>query len=146
MKQYLDASPRVRQWFFFIAVVWLGLVLLTVRFNTYFPLSGNAQEQLAQIDARATYALVALVLFYLGLSVQAVLLAAKAVRTKQWPPAGVAVPFRTQIHEIRRPLKVWFWVSVLVCAYGTHIALAGVQAVATHSMLQEALRLVAPKP
>ena len=144
MQRYVEASPRARQWFFLAAIVWLGLVLLTSRFGTYFPLSGSPSEKLAQLDQRSWYALGAFVVFYAALSVLAVFLAAKAVRTKQWPPAGLTVPFRTRVYEIQSPFKVWFWVLVLLCVYCTHIALAGKQAMATHAMLQEALELVSP--
>ena len=33
MKRYVEASPRARQWFFLVAVLWAGFALLTYRFN-----------------------------------------------------------------------------------------------------------------
>ena len=92
MKRYVEASPRARQWLFLVAVVWAGLVLFASRFSTYFPLPTGAQELLAEIDARALYGLVALSLFYLALPAMAVFVAIRVVRTRQWPPAGMANP------------------------------------------------------
>ena len=146
MKRYVEASPKAREWFFFGAVLWAGLALFTSRFNTIFPLSGRVDELLTQIDERALYALVALTVFYLALSAVAILLALKAVRTRQWPPAGVAVPFRTSVKEIRKPFKVWLLLAVLLVVYAGHIAIAAYSAAATHSMVQETLRLVGPRP
>src|ERR1022692_4721965 len=103
MKRYVEASPKARQWFFLIAIVLGGLVLFMYVFDTYFPPVGSVLEQLAQMDARATYKLIAFIPIYLVFSVVAFVLAARSVRTRQWPPAGIAVPFRTQIREIRKP-------------------------------------------
>ena len=86
-----------------------------------------------------------LVAFYLFLSAAAIVLAVKAIRTKQWPPAGLPVPFRTRIHEIRRPFKVWLLVAALVGVYLTHIALTGYTVAAIHSIVQESVPLVNPK-
>ena len=145
MKQYIEASPRARQWLFLIAVLWLGLVLFASEFNTYFPLSHRTEELLNQIDARAWYALIGLCLFYLALSVVAVILAIGAVRTRQWPPAGVAVPFRMPVQAIRKPFKVWLLLGALLVAYAAHIVVAAYSAAATHSLTQETRRLLEPK-
>jgi hypothetical protein len=85
-------------------------------------------------------------LFYLVLSVVAVILATKAVRTRQWPPAGMAVPFRTPVQEIRKPFKVWLLLAILLVAYAAHIVIAAYSAAATHSMVQETRRLLEPRP
>ena len=146
MKRYVEASPKARQWFFLVAVVWAGLALVASRLNTYFPLSGHVEELLVQIDARALYALVALSLFYLTLSVVAIFLATRTVRTRQWPPAGLEVPFRTPVTEIRTPFKVWLLLGLVLAAYAGHVAIAAYWAAATHSQVQEVQRLVGPKP
>jgi hypothetical protein len=146
MKRYVEASPRARQWLFLVAVVWAGLVLFASRFSTYFPLPTGAQELLAQIDARALYGLVALSLFYLALSAMAIFVAIRVVRTRQWPPAGMAVPFRTPVREIRKPAAVWLSLAILLLVYAAQIVMAAYTTTATHSMVQEALRLVGPKP
>jgi hypothetical protein len=144
MTRYVEASPRARQWFLLAAIVWLGLALLASRFGVYFPLSGTQSEQLVELDRRTWWAFGGFTVLYLFLSALALFLAAKAVRTKQWPPAGVALPFRARVHEIQSPRKVWLLAIVLICLYFGHIAIAGRQALDSHAMLQEALRLVAP--
>ena len=146
MKRYVEASTRARQWYFLAAVVWAGLALLVSRFNSYCPLPSDARELLTAVDARATYRLVTVSVFYLLFSGVAILLAIKAVSTKQWPPAGMPVPFRTQVREIHRPLKVWFALAVLLVIYASHIAVTAYAVATTHSMVQETLRLVGPKP
>jgi hypothetical protein len=146
MRRYVEASPRARQWFFLIAVVWAGLGFIASRLNTYLPLSGHVEELLIQIDARALCALVVLSLFYVALSVVAIVLAARTVRTGQWPPVGLKVPFRTPVTEIRKPYKVWLLLGLLLAVYAGHVALAACTAAATHSQVQEVQRLVGPKP
>ena len=147
MKRYVEASPRARQWFFLVAVVWAAFALFASRLTSHLPLPGSSvQDLLAQIEARTLYSLVALSLFYVLLSIVAIVLAIKTVRTGQWPPAGMAVPFRTPVREVHKPYKVWVFLALLLAAYVTHIAIAAYAAAATHSVLQETSRLVGPKP
>ena len=146
MKRYIEASPRARQWYFLAAIVWAGLALFVSRINTYFPLPSDARELLTAVDARATYRLVTVSLFYLLFSAAAIFLALKAVRTKQWPPAGMAVPFRTQLREIHRPHRVWLVLAVLLLIYASHIVVTAYAVATTRSMVQQTLRLIGPKP
>jgi hypothetical protein len=133
-------------WFFLAAFILVGYILFIATFDTYRPPVGSVLERLVQVDARATYRLTGFVLFYLGLSVWVFVLATKAVRTRQWPPAGVAVPFRTEIREIRKPFKVWAYVAILVCIYGTAVASMVYERIAMHAMVQAALRAYGPTP
>ncbi len=117
MKRYIEGSYKARLVFFLAFLLWAGLVLFLQRFDTWFPISGTLQEQLVQSSDRALLAAIVSTVFYLALSGLVVFEAIWTVRTRQYPPLGHLVPFRTPIREIKYPILVWVWpVPFLRCA------------------------------
>ena len=114
MKRYIEASSKAKKVFFSVAVIWAGLALLLVGLNEWFPVSGTLQEQSVQISNRALILVVVKVVSYLAMSILVVLYAFWTVRSRQWPPLGHSMPFRTQVREIKQPVLVWVLAGFLL--------------------------------
>jgi hypothetical protein len=121
MKRYVEASPRAKKVFFIVAFIWAGVALFLAGYDVWFPLSDVPQEQLVQISNRALVAVVVSVVFYLALSILVVLYTVWTVRSRQWPPHGCSMPFRTKVHEIKQPVLVWVLAGILLFGYMAHI-------------------------
>lgn len=117
MKRYIEASPKAKKVFFSVAVIWAGVALLLVVLNDWFSISGTPQEQSVQISNRALGLVVIKVVSYLALSTLVVLYACWTVRSRQWPPLGHPMPFRTQVREIKQPVWVWVLAGFLLLGY-----------------------------
>ena len=50
MERYIEGSYKARLVFFFVALLWAGLVLFLQRFDTWFPISGTPQEQRSRVQ------------------------------------------------------------------------------------------------
>jgi hypothetical protein len=124
MKQYVEASPRAKLVFYVAAIFLGGIGIFLFRFNAWFPVHGSPEEQLRQMADRAMYVMVALVVSYVALSGLVLILAIRTVRTRQWPPVGLPMPFRMAVTEIKRPFAVWALAAVLFVLYTTHAALS----------------------
>ena len=124
MNQYVEASPRAKIVFYVAAIVLGGIGIFLFRFNAWFPVQGSPEEQLRQMADRAMYVMIALVVMYGLLACLVLILAIGTVRTRQWPPAGLPMPFRMAVTEIKRPFVVWAPVAVLLVLYVTHAALS----------------------
>ena len=144
MKRYIEASPKARQWFFLALAIWAFVAVLWLNFEAYFPLPSDVRDRLAEHQARSLYRFIAIALLYGALSVAACMAIAKAVRTKQWPPAGSPVPFRTRVHEIRNPRKVWLLGALVIAMHLGLVAALGYLVTKERSATQELLRLIAP--
>ena len=121
MKHYVEASPRAKKVFFIVAFIWAGVALFLAGYDVWFPISDVPQEQLVQISHRALVAVIVSVVFYLALSILVVLYAVWTVRSRQWPPHGCSMPFRTKVHEIKQPVLVWVLAGILLFGYMAHI-------------------------
>ena len=144
MKRYIEASPKTRQWFFLALAIWAFVTALWLNFDAYFPLPSDVGDRLAAHHARTLYWFIAFALLYGALSVAAGIAIAKAVRTKQWPPAGSPVPFRTRVHDIRNPRKVWLLGTLVIAMHLGFIAAFAYVVATERSAAQELLRLIAP--
>ena len=142
MERYIEGSYKARLVFFFVALLWAGLVLFLQRFDTWFPISGTPQEQLVQSSDRALLAAIIVTVFYLTLSGIVVFETIWTVRTRQWPPHGM--PFRTPIKEIKNPIMVWMFASSILAMYLGHIAIQVYAWYLTNELTQEAIRLLEP--
>jgi hypothetical protein len=124
MSQYVEASPRAKLVFYLAAIALGGIGIFLFRFNAWFPVHGSPEEQLRQMADRAMYVMIALVVMYGALACLVLILAIGTVRTRQWPPAGLPMPFRMAVTEIKRPFAVWAPVAVVLVLYVTHAALS----------------------
>jgi hypothetical protein len=124
MKRYIEASSKAKKVFFSVAVVWAGVALLLVGLNEWFPVSGTLQEQSVQISNRALVIVVVEVVSYLAVSILIVLYAFWTVRSRQWPPLGHSMPFRTQVREIKQPVLVWVLVGLVLLGYMAKLGVA----------------------
>lgn len=106
-----------------MVLLWASLVLFLQRFDTWFPISGTPQEKLVQSSDRALLAAIVVAVVYLTLSGIVVFEAIWMVRTRQWPPHGHLMPFRTPIKEIKNPIMVWVCAGSILTMCMGHIAL-----------------------
>ena len=101
--RFVESSPRVRNWFWFVVLIWISSVVFLDEFDKLFPISGTVQEQIETLVNRSKYALILQIAIYAVLSILVLILTLKVVRTRQWPPARMQVPFRMRVQEIHRP-------------------------------------------
>jgi hypothetical protein len=143
MKRYIEASYKARLVFFLLVLLWAGLVLLQKllqkHFDEWFPLTGTPVEQLIQSSDRQLLAVIVLVVFYLTLSGIVVFEAIWTVRSRQWPPHGHPVPFRTPVKEIKNPIMVWLFAGSILTMYMGHIALYVYSWSLTNKLIQETI-------
>ena len=122
-KRYVEASPKARLFFLVAILSWLALLLFLDRFNVWFPVHGTPTEKLVKTLDRGLVVLIVSVSFWLMLSTIMVFEAIWTVRSRQWPPHGHPMPFRTPVKEIKHPLTVWLFAGSIVAMYMTHIVI-----------------------
>jgi len=144
MKRYIEGSYKARLVFFFLVLLWAGLVLFLQRFNEWFPLTGTPVEQWIQSSDRYLFGAIVLVVFYLTLSGIVVFEAIWTVRSRQWPPHGHPVPFRTQVKGIKHPTMVWLFAGSIIAMYMGHIAIQVYTWSLSNKLDQEIIRLLEP--
>src|SRR4029079_2888567 len=104
MKRYVEASPKARLVFLVFILFWLSLALLLDRFDAWFPLAGTPAERLHKISDRTLVALILSVVLYLIMVCLVVFEGIWTVLSRQWPPKGHPMPFRTPVKEINNPI------------------------------------------
>jgi hypothetical protein len=148
MKRYIEPSYKARLVFFFLVLLWAGLVLLQTllqkHFDEWFPLAGTPVEQVIQSSDRHLLAVIVFVVFYLTLSGIVVFVAIWTVRSRQWPPHGHPMPFRTPVKEIKNPIMVWLFAGFILIIYISHIALSVYAWSLNNKLLPEIIRLLEP--
>ena len=108
MKRYIEPTPKARQLFFLTLVMLGGYALLVSRIDMLLPpISSDAKIALDQAINRLFIGAVLSTLFFSGFVFAAIHTTRRAVKSGQWPPVGMPVPFRTQVTEIVRPWKAW---------------------------------------
>ena len=113
MKRYVEPSPRTRQLFFLALVLLTALAVVVDRFDRILPpLSLNPAVALEQGANRLLLASAFSSVFYAVLAILVVRMTRRAVRSGQWPPVGMSMPFRTAIREIRHPRVEWLLMSL----------------------------------
>jgi hypothetical protein len=113
MDHYVEGSTRAKIWYLSAcAAVVLALVLV----NIYFPYPKSI-DSVSSIEATAQRHLVIALLFTIFLvpyTIRFVNLARLSVRQGQWPPSGIAMPFRTRVLSIARPAKVYILTTIVI--------------------------------
>ena len=142
--RFVESSPRARRWFWFVVLIWISLVVFLVEFDTLFPVSGTVQDQIATLVNRSRFALLSRIAFYVTFSIIILILAMKVVRTGQWPPAGMQVPFRTRVQEIHRPIKVWIYTISILILHSISVGLSIYTWQLRNQFFEENIRLLAP--
>lgn len=142
MKRYIEGSYNARLVLFFLVLLWAGLVLFLQRFDDWFPLTGTPVEQVIQSSDRSRAGVIVQVVFYLTLSSIVVFEAIWTVRSRQWPPHGHPVPFRTQVKEITHPIKVWLLAGFILIMHMSLIALSVYSWSLSNEFDQEIIRVL----
>lgn len=121
-KSYVEASPKARQLFFLYLIVWGAIVVAWEKYGGIPPHEGSGQELIVQIEELNFISLMITIVFYTILSAMILWIAVRTSRSGQWPPEGMAMPFRTRIKDVS-PAKVWIYTISILCMYGGHIFL-----------------------
>ena len=142
MKRYVEASPKARLVFLVFILFWLSLALLLDRFDAWFPLAGTPAERLHKISDRTLVALILSVVLYLIMSGLVVFEGIWTVRSRQWPPKGHPMPFRTPVKEINNPIKVWLFAGFILAMYSSNIAMNVFSWSRSNTVIQETISLL----
>lgn len=141
-KRYVEASPKARLVFLVLILFWLSLALFLDRFGAWFPLDGTPTERLLKVSDRALIALIVSVIFYLTLSGIVMFESIWTVRSRQWPPEGHPMPFRTRVKEIKHPTMVWLFAGSIIAIYFAHIGMNAYSWSRSNRAIQETISLL----
>ena len=122
MKRYVEPTEKARQLFFLALLMISGLALLADRLDELLPISSDTSVALDQVLERSLLGAVLSSVFYGALAGIAIHLTRRAVVSKQWPPVGMSVPFRTAVREVRRPWTAWTCLGLVLLAFALQIA------------------------
>ena len=92
------------------------MVLALVLVNIYVPYPKSI-DSVSSIEATAQRHLVIALLFTVFLvpyTIRFVNLARLSVRQGQWPPSGIAMPFRTRVVSVARPAKIYILTTIAI--------------------------------
>lgn len=147
MTTYVDPNPRTRR-FFFIALAVLGaLALVAARIEDLLPpLSNDPIQALDETTNRLLVATILNTLVNIVFSVIAVHLTRRAVQSRQWPPKGMNVPFRTRVTAIERPTVAWAFLAVVLCLFVFQSSLRVSIYIMARSGIEETKRLLEVSP
>jgi hypothetical protein len=114
---YVEADPQAR-WLFLAAVVLaVGVAAALAFFALRAPApAADPALELPALAQRALWSALLATAFGLAAAIVSVRIAAQAVRTRQWPPAGMLVPFRTRVQPLQRPAVAWSVAAAIVLA------------------------------
>lgn len=120
MITYIEPNLGTRR-VFFLAVVLFGVLAFAMSQleDLLPPLSSDPLQALDQSTDRLLIATILNTFTHIVISVVAVYLTQRAVQSRQWPPKGMNVPFRTRVTEIKRPMVAW---SLLVMVLSIFVA------------------------
>jgi hypothetical protein len=141
---YIEPSNNARRWFWIFALIWVCAAAFLTHFDDLFPVTGTALDQIEGLLKRSFCAAVFTTIFYLTIGGTIIFLAVRTVRTKQWPPRGMAVPFRARATEIRRPVIVWLYAAVMLLLIALQIGISFKKWQAQKHIYKEALQLIRP--
>lgn len=109
---------------FFLSLLFVaGIALIADRTDELLPpVSSSEAVALDQVLERSLLGAMLASVFWSCLGCVAIYLTHRAVKSRQWPPAGFSVPFRTEIVEIRRPWVAWVLLGVLLATCAVQVA------------------------
>jgi formate hydrogenlyase subunit 3/multisubunit Na+/H+ antiporter MnhD subunit len=124
MTEYIEPSSKARQLFFLAVILLGGFALLSSRIDGFLPpLSNDPLVALEQFRQRLIVTTVVLTIFYVALLVSVFRYTRRAVQSGQYPPKGMAVPFRSKVKEIKKPWAAWIFFVLMLCTSIFHIAM-----------------------
>ena len=110
MDRYVESSLKARRLFYLAIVIFCGLVFLVMYIDEILPpFSSDITMALEQADERSFLASVLSTIFYISFSIVVFHYTRRAIQSKQWPPVGMAVPFRLKVKEINNPNIAWLY-------------------------------------
>lgn len=110
MEKYVEPSLKARKLFYLAIVLFCGLALFVMYLDEILPpISSDITVALEQTNERSFAASIISTIFYIGFSIVVYHYTRRSIQSKQWPPAGMAVPFRLKVKEIRNPNIAWLY-------------------------------------
>jgi len=113
MTEYVEPTLRARQLFFLAIILLGGFALFISRLDVFLPPLSDPD----QMRDRLLVAIVLSNIFHIALSIEAIYYTRRAVQSGQWPPKGMAVPFRTKIKKIKNPRNAWLLLTVMLFGF-----------------------------
>jgi hypothetical protein len=117
MNRYVEGDAKVRNVFLACVLTVIAAGFALRYYVSSLPMPVGTPEYVGEtLMSRNLLGVVLLTLFYLAYAAIVVWFTAKTVRSKQFPPAGMRMPFRTKIYSISNPTVLWAVVVLLLCA------------------------------
>jgi hypothetical protein len=115
--EFVEADPRARRLFVAAVLVALAVAGALAFFALHPPApQGETSLELKALAQRALWSALLATAFAFTVSVVSLRLAAHSVRTRQWPPLGMRMPFRTRVQALPRPGRAWGLAGAIVVA------------------------------
>ena len=115
MADYVEADPRARLYFLGGIVVLLGAGIALWLHASPMPQASGSEPAawLQGAVARALRSALAATAFHALITGLVLWAASRAVASGQWPPRGMAMPFRERVRPITSPALVWAGVATV---------------------------------
>ncbi len=118
MTAYVEPTPRARQLFFLIALLLVALLAFAPQLDHLLPpLSDDSDVMFDEIQKRTLVGATFSTAFFILFSLVAIHLSRRTVQSGQWPPAGMAVPFRIKVKPIQNSRNVWVYLAVTLSIF-----------------------------
>jgi len=114
MNSHIEASSEGRRIFFISSAFIVFLILIEEYLYRVVAASRENISELQPILDRALISTTSQTIFHLSLAFFVLWLSSRVVKTRQWPPPGMRVPFRFKIQRIQSPTKVRLFVLTLL--------------------------------
>jgi Na+/H+ antiporter NhaC len=145
--KFIEPTPKTRQ-LFFLSLFFLGVLALAIPHidDLLPPLSSNQTIVFEQVLSRSLMAAVLSTLFFVVFSGIAFHYTQRAIRSGQWPPKGMSVPFRIKITEIKNPRNAWALLIILLCLFLAQTAMIWIVYVKQRAHFEELKQLIEITP
>ena len=125
-QRYIEATSKTRLLFLLALAAWAACTLLVMK--------------------RPLMAAIGATLFWVLVSVVSVHYWTRAVRSGQWPPKGMDVPFRMKVQELRSLNRARAYLASLLVIYAVQAALPWYAYVEQRRYFRELKTLMTPPP
>lgn len=118
MEKYIEPTLKTRQLFFLSIALLGGLALLASHRDKFLPpLNHDPSLAIDQMLNRSLVAALISTILFISFSVAAIHYTRLVIRSGQWPPKGMNVPFRTKIRKIKNPWNARTYLIVIMCLF-----------------------------